>query len=177
VIDKCLTAVFFNGKWRRLFFVAPGVPPKVTGINHRASLHFWGIFGCGGSPESNSNQDGVVKNTLNSNGSVTQDVYVAKEPYTKEKELMAIVRYDGDKTGVLLGTKDYMEVSTEESPEGILNIHDLNNILLGYAGTNAQFLLNQSKKMIYIVSNNAVKQLNYDTGDILYDDKGKDKIE
>jgi hypothetical protein len=122
-------------------------------------------------------QDGVLKSSIDGTGSVTQDVYVARKFNQREKEIMSAVRYDDGKVGVILGAKNSVSLYTEEATNGLLDIKDLNNILFENSNSNTQYIINRSSKKIHIISNNTAKQLDYETGQINFDEKGKDKIE
>ncbi|WP_240416481.1 copper amine oxidase N-terminal domain-containing protein [Paenibacillus periandrae] len=121
-------------------------------------------------------QDGVMKSSFDK-GTVTQEVYVVKKMTSKERELMNIARYDDGSVGILSGIKNSMTLYTEAAPNGLLDIKDLNNILMENGTVNTQYLINRSSKLVQIISKNTVKQLNYETGEVSFDEKGKDKIE
>jgi hypothetical protein len=117
--------------------------------------------------------DGVLKSTFE-RGTVTQEVYVANKSAPKEKEFIAMARYDGN-NGLITGVKDSYSLYTEEVPNGLFQISDLNNILLDY-NSSINISLDQINKNLRIISNNTIKTLNYESGDISYEN-GKDKIE
>ncbi|NHN33197.1 copper amine oxidase N-terminal domain-containing protein [Paenibacillus agricola] len=117
--------------------------------------------------------DGVLKSTFE-RGTVTQEVYVANKSTPKGKEFIAMARYDG-KNGLITGVKDSYYLYSEEVPNGLFKISDLNNILLDYSSS-VNISLDQVNKNLRIISNNAYKTLNYESGDISYEN-GKDKVE
>ncbi|WP_240420270.1 copper amine oxidase N-terminal domain-containing protein [Paenibacillus periandrae] len=118
--------------------------------------------------------DGILKSSFERGKTVTQEVYVARKSAPKEKEFIAVARFDG-KLGLISGVKDSYFLYTEEVPNGLFQISDLNNILLGYS-SNVHLSIDQSSKKLRIFSNNTIKTLNYESGDIFYEN-GKDKIE
>jgi len=120
--------------------------------------------------------EGVARMSFNNTATVSQEVYVARSSVPRTKEIMAIAKYDNGKTGVILGSKDAVYLYSEDMQSGFVKLRDINNVLLESINPRTHFLINTSSKIVHIISNNKVKQLNYDTGDMVYNEKGQDKI-
>ncbi|KZE78220.1 hypothetical protein AV654_19795 [Paenibacillus elgii] len=124
---------------------------------------------------------GIRKLTVSATGNIQDDSYIIRNARANARG----VRYDPEvikpvysenTKGILFGDKNgmrmYLESDSYATPK---EFKDLNRVLLGTGIDDPKYVYVRSKGLLNIHSNGTIKQLNTNTGDMVYDGNGKDK--
>ncbi|MEI7027441.1 stalk domain-containing protein [Paenibacillus sp. y28] len=100
-----------------------------------------------------------------------EERYMVRSSTSSKDEILQIV-HSGRKTGILFGTADLLGIYFDDGTA--VSVKDQHRVLTTQTGSPNQLVYNADTKRLHLFNGKSIRQLEVQTGELVYDEKGKD---